>query len=85
MANLNDPRKVDAAKAQKLREQLANQVSELTDEELSSIAGGTTPSAVITAIATAATTEASKSVITGCLPSSPGIPGPVPSPGASTM
>ena len=86
MANMNDPKSskknLDPAAAQKLRQQLANKVSELTDEELSAVAGGTTPtiSAVVTAAVTAATTEATKTVIASCGPSGTPSPGPVPSP-----
>jgi bacteriocin-like protein len=46
MANSNDPKnsgkKLNAAAAQKLREQLANKIAELSDDELSQVAGGTT-------------------------------------------
>jgi bacteriocin-like protein len=46
MANSNDPKnpgkKIDSAAAQKMREQLANKVAELTDDELNQVAGGTT-------------------------------------------
>jgi bacteriocin-like protein len=51
MASSNDAqkpgKKLNGAAAQKLREQLANKIAELSDDELSQVAGGTDTTVII--------------------------------------
>jgi hypothetical protein len=46
----NTGKNLNAARAQKLREQLANKVSELSDEELERVSGGTSTDIIISTV-----------------------------------